>query len=89
MAVCNQIILLILYYISSRLVTLLKVTDAPIQVQVPNIFDLPISFKFLNFSLQIYLVLFLKCALASHLTLFGLFTLVGLDPVPTSFWSMI
>ena len=32
----NQITLLILYYISSRLVTLLKVTDAP--VQVPNFF---------------------------------------------------
>ena len=32
MGVCNQITLLILYYISSRLVTLLKVTDAPMQV---------------------------------------------------------
>ena len=30
--VCNQITLLILYYISSRVVTLLDVTDAPIQV---------------------------------------------------------
>jgi hypothetical protein len=28
--VCNQIILLILYYISSRLVTLLKVNNAPV-----------------------------------------------------------
>jgi hypothetical protein len=27
--VCNQITLLILYYVSSRVVTLLKVTDAP------------------------------------------------------------
>jgi hypothetical protein len=35
----------------SRLVTLLKVTDAPIQM--PNIY-LTISFKFLNFSFQIY-----------------------------------
>jgi hypothetical protein len=32
MRVCNQITLLILYYISSRLVTLLKITDAPIEV---------------------------------------------------------
>jgi hypothetical protein len=31
-AVCNNITFLILYYIISRLVTLLKVTDAPIQV---------------------------------------------------------
>jgi len=49
--VCNQITFLIFYYISSRLVTLLKVTDAPIQV--PNIFDLIVSFKFLNLSFQI------------------------------------
>ena len=31
-AVCNQITTLFLYYISSRLVTLLKVIDAPVQV---------------------------------------------------------
>jgi len=36
--VSNQITILILYYINSRLVTLLKITDAP--VQVPNIFIL-------------------------------------------------
>jgi len=34
--ICNQITLLILYYISARLVTLFKVNDAPLQV--PNIF---------------------------------------------------
>jgi len=49
--VCNQITLLIVCYISYRLVTLLKVIDAPIQV--PNIFYLTVSFKFLNFSSQI------------------------------------
>ena len=31
-AVCNQLTLLALYYISSRLVTFLKVMNAPIQV---------------------------------------------------------
>ena len=36
--VCNQVTLLILYYISSRLVTLLEGTDALIQVR--NIFIL-------------------------------------------------
>ena len=41
--VYNQITLLILYYISSRLVNLLKVTDA--HIQVPNIFYLTVSFK--------------------------------------------
>jgi hypothetical protein len=52
--ICNQISLLILYYIYSRLVTLFKVSDATIQV--PNIFDLTISFKFLYFSFQICLL---------------------------------
>jgi len=53
--VCNQITLLILYYTSSQLVTLLKVTDAP--VEVPGIFDLTVSFKFLKFSFQRCLLL--------------------------------
>jgi len=52
--VCNQITILILYYISSRLVTLLKAIDSPIKV--PNNFDLTVSFKFLNFSFQICLL---------------------------------
>jgi len=51
MGVCNQITLLILYYISSRLVTLPKVTDAPIQVS--NILGLTVSLKFIQFSFQI------------------------------------
>ena len=77
MGVCNQSIFVILHYISSRLVTLLKVTEAPIQV--PNIFDLTVSFKFLNFSFQVCLLFwFLKCLLTSHLTLFRLSTLFGL-----------
>jgi len=52
--VCNQITFVILHYISSRLVTLLKEIDAPIQV--PNIFSLSVSFTFLNFSFQICLL---------------------------------
>ena len=52
--VCNQITILILYYISSRLLTLLKAIDSPIKV--PNIFDLTVGFKFLNFSCQICLL---------------------------------
>jgi len=48
-AVCNQITLC---YISSRLVTLLNIIDAPIQV--PNIFYFTLSFKLLNFSIQIF-----------------------------------
>ena len=54
--VCNQITFLILYYISSRLVTHLKVIDAPIQV--PYIFYRTLSFKFINFSFQIFLLFF-------------------------------
>ena len=49
--VCNQITLLILHYISSRLVTLLKVIYSPIQVS--DIY-LTVSFKFINFSFQIF-----------------------------------
>jgi len=52
--VCNQINLLIIYYISFGLVTLHKVNDAPIQVS--DILDLTVSFKFINFSLQIFLL---------------------------------
>ena len=53
-AACDQITCLILYYISSGLVTLLKVTDAPIQV--PYIFNLTVSFKILNFGFQMGLL---------------------------------
>jgi hypothetical protein len=42
--VCNQVTFLILYYNSSRLLPLLEVINAPIQV--PDIVDLTVSFKF-------------------------------------------
>jgi len=51
--VCNQITLLIIYYISSKLVTLLKVTDA--LIQVVDIFVLTVS-KFININFQIFLL---------------------------------
>jgi len=53
-AVSNQITLPILYYISSGLVTILKVVDAP--TQVPVIFDRIVSFKLINFSFQIFVL---------------------------------
>ena len=53
MGVCKQITLLIPYCLSSSLVTLIKVTDAPIQV--PDAFDLTTSFKLINFSFPIFL----------------------------------
>jgi len=71
--ICNQITLLILYYISSRLVTLFEVTDAP--TQVSDIFDLTVGFKLINFSLRMYFCLFLKCLLTSRLTFCRLSTL--------------
>jgi hypothetical protein len=49
-----EVFFIILHYIRSRLVTLLKVIDAP--TQVPNICYLTVSFKFLNFSFQICLL---------------------------------
>ena len=54
LGVYSQFTLLILNYVSSRLVALLKVIDA--LIRVPNIFDLTVIFKFLNFSFQICLL---------------------------------
>jgi len=45
--VCNQITLLVLYYVSSRLVTFLKVIDVPIQVS--DVFYPTVTFKFIHF----------------------------------------
>jgi len=53
-AVCHQITFLIFYYISSRLVSLLKIFDAP--VQVSYIYDFTVRFKFIKFSFQIFLL---------------------------------
>ena len=72
--VCTQITLLILYYIRSRAVTLFKVTDS--LITVPDIFDITVSFKLINFSFQVFLPSFLICLLASRLTLFGSSTLL-------------
>jgi len=52
--VCNQVTLLVFYYISSRLVTLLKVIDSPIEAS--DIIDLTVCSKFINFSFQILLL---------------------------------
>jgi hypothetical protein len=49
--VCNQTTPLILYYTDSTVVTLLKI-NAPIQVSYT--FYLTVSFKFINFSFQIF-----------------------------------
>ena len=46
MGVCKQVAFLILNYITFRLVPLLKVFDAPIQV--PNVLDLTVNFEFLS-----------------------------------------
>ena len=54
MGVCHQVTFLILHYITSKLVLPLKVIDAP--VQVPNVLDLTVSIKFLDFNSQICLL---------------------------------
>jgi hypothetical protein len=71
---CNQIALLILYYISSRLLSLLKVFDAPMQVS--DICNLVVSFKCITCSSQVFILLILKCLLFLCLTLFRLSTLL-------------
>ena len=50
----NQTTLLILYYISSGLVTLLKVIDA--RLKFSDIFYFTVSFNLINFSFQIFLL---------------------------------
>ena len=74
--VCNQVAFLILYYITSRLVPLLKVIDTPIEI--PNVLDLIVSFKFLILALRYAFFLFLKCPLTSHVSLFRLSALLWL-----------
>ena len=51
--VCKQLSFLVLYYKSSRLLSILKIINVPIQVI--EIVDLTVSFKFLNFSFHICL----------------------------------
>ena len=71
-----QITLFILYCISSRLVTLLTVTVT--LIQVCDIFYLTVSFKFINFSFQIFLLFSPQYLLTALLTLFGLSTFLWL-----------
>jgi hypothetical protein len=52
--VCNQVALLILYYISSRLVPPLKIVDTPIQVS--DVLVLTVCLKLIKFSFQIFLL---------------------------------
>jgi len=59
--VCNQITLLVLLYISSRLVTLLKSIDVPVQVSDFLILFLVSSSSVLAFRYSFFL--FLKCLL--------------------------
>ena len=76
MGVCNQVTLLVLQYITSRLVPHLEFIDAPIQV--PNVSDRTVSFKFLNLTLKYAFFLFLKCLLTSRLTSFRISKLLWL-----------
>jgi hypothetical protein len=77
--VCKQSTCPIPYYSIPRLVTLLKFLDA--SSQDSNILVLPFCVKFINFTFQIFrLLFFLKCVLFSCLTVFLLCALLW-------FWS--
>jgi hypothetical protein len=52
--ICNQITLLTLYYINSRLITHFKIIDVPIQAS--DIFYLTVSFNYVNLTCQIFLL---------------------------------
>jgi len=74
------------YCINSMLLALLNVTDAPIQA--PNIFDLIVSIKFLNFNFQIFLIF--VPGMPAYIVYNVLHCLdylhcVGSDPVTTAF----
>jgi hypothetical protein len=73
-AVCTQITLLILYYIISRLVTLLTVNDD--LIQVPNVIKIIPLVSSFCFSFHTFYPVFLKCLLALYLTMFNLSTLL-------------
>jgi hypothetical protein len=81
--VCNQITLLICYYINPRLVTLLKVSDAT--VQVSDILDITFSFKVMNFSFQIFILLVPEMSTSFRFYILSSSTLFGLDPVTIAF----
>jgi len=78
LAVCKQITFLVLYHIRSRLVTLLKATDAPIKFSAVLILLLVLSssvsaFDILSFPLNVYWLHVLQCF--SFLHCFGLYSL--------------
>jgi hypothetical protein len=58
---CKQIALVILYYISSMLVSLHKVFDAPLQVY--DICNFIVSLRCINCSSHVLILLLLKCLL--------------------------
>jgi hypothetical protein len=86
--VCNQITLLILYYISSRLLTLLKVNDA--LKQGSDIFYLTVSFKFISFSLFLILIPEMSTSFTPYIAQIIYTALVGiLQPVHFSLLIVI
>jgi len=85
--VCNQITLLILYYINSRLVTRLKIIVPSLQVS--NIVDLTVSFKFVSFNFQIFLLFSVKCTLASRFTLIYYPRCFGLGSETIAFYPAV
>jgi hypothetical protein len=80
--VCNQITLLIVYYVSSRLVNFLKVADAP--VQVSDILFCTVCFSFMilpsTYSLCSCDACYLHICCCSHYLHY-----CGLDHVNTAF----
>ena len=79
---CDQITCLNNYYISSRLLILLNVTDA--LIKFPYILNHTVSIKILNFGFQIGLHLFLKVCYVQVLHVSDYLHSFDLDPVPTA-----
>ena len=84
MGLCNQITLLIFHFISSTVVTLLEIINVPIQAS--DIFYHTVSFKFINFNFQIFL-LFVpeKPACFTSYVVLGYPRYFGSDPVTAAF----
>jgi len=76
-SVCKQITLLILYYILSRLVTFLNLTDAT--TQISDILVPTLRFKFIAFIFQIFRPYLQKCLNVERITLLRLSTLLWFE----------
>jgi hypothetical protein len=74
--ICKQITIFIFYYVITRMAAPFKFIYSSLLSS--DVLFLTVHCKLVNFVFQIFLFLFLKCLLASHLTLFRLSPFISL-----------